>query len=187
MWKSTLIESLKNQFSRKLHIFDKTKFRHHSTRTILYRFFMFIPEMTCSLTVSARLGQISFINLDYCLLWKNARDQLELSISIGVDCTVIPYSEILTYSITCPVADPEWVCLNPLPVDYFFNILWKWNNLVSMRPNNFIFMEYLRKMSQDQNGEPPTLYTYEPPFQKSWIRPCCLKRPFKIRQKKMVA
>ena len=47
---------------------------------------MFIPEMTCSLTVSNRLGRISLINLDYCLLLKYANDQLELSISVeGVE------------------------------------------------------------------------------------------------------
>ena len=43
---------------------------------------MFIPEMTFSLTLSNRLGQISFINLEYCLLEKNASDRFELSISV---------------------------------------------------------------------------------------------------------
>ena len=43
---------------------------------------MFIPEMTFSLTLSNRLGRISFINLEYCLLEKNASDRLELSISV---------------------------------------------------------------------------------------------------------
>ena len=43
---------------------------------------MFIPEMTCSLTVSNGLGRISLINLKYCLLLKYASDQLELSISV---------------------------------------------------------------------------------------------------------
>ena len=37
--------------------------------------------MTSSLTVFYRLGRISFINLNYCLLWKHASDWLELSIS----------------------------------------------------------------------------------------------------------
>ena len=27
---------------------------------------------------------------------------------------------------------------------FFFNILWKWNNLVSLRPNYFIFIGYLK-------------------------------------------
>ena len=40
----------------------------------------------------------------------------------------------------------QGVRLNPLPNRVFFNILWKWNNLVSLRPNYFIFMGYLRKM-----------------------------------------
>ena len=39
-----------------------------------------------------------------------------------------------------------------------------------MRPNYYIFMGYLRKMKENQQGEPPHLYTYEYPFQKSWIR-----------------
>ena len=45
---------------------------------------MFISEIhvTCSLTLSKQLWQISFINLDYCLLLKNANDRLNLSISV---------------------------------------------------------------------------------------------------------
>ena len=43
---------------------------------------MFILEITCSLSVSNRLGRISFINLNYCLLGKNESDPLELSISV---------------------------------------------------------------------------------------------------------
>ena len=34
--------------------------------------------------VSNRMGRISFINLDYCLLRKNASDRLELSISVDL-------------------------------------------------------------------------------------------------------
>ena len=45
---------------------------------------MFTPEIACSLTVSNRLGRISFINLDYCLLLKNASDWLELSIGVYI-------------------------------------------------------------------------------------------------------
>ena len=45
---------------------------------------MFIPEMTCSLTVSNLLGRISLINLDYCLLLKYANDRLELLISVYI-------------------------------------------------------------------------------------------------------
>ena len=44
---------------------------------------MFIPEMTCFLTVSNRLGH-SFVNLKYCLLLKYASDRLELSISVYI-------------------------------------------------------------------------------------------------------
>ena len=55
------------------YIFWQAKCLAHSTRAILYRFFMFIPEITCSLTVSNCLGRISFINLEYCLLWKKCK------------------------------------------------------------------------------------------------------------------
>ena len=44
---------------------------------------------------------------------------------------------------------------------------------VSVRPNYFIFMRYLRHLKWDKISE-VNLYTYEPPFQKSWIRPCLL-------------
>ena len=40
--------------------------------------------------------------------------------------------------------------LEPPSCPPFFNILWKWNNLVSQRPNYFIFLGYLRKMSKNQ-------------------------------------
>ena len=46
------------------------------------------------------------------------------------------------------MADPDGaqgVRLNPLPSPVFLNILWKWNNLFSMRPNYFILMEYFRE------------------------------------------
>ena len=43
---------------------------------------MFIPEIKSSLTISNRLWRILFINLDYCLLLKNASDWLELSIIV---------------------------------------------------------------------------------------------------------
>ena len=34
--------------------------------------------------------------------------------------------------------------------------------MVSLRPNYFIFMGYLRQMRYNQQSEPPHLYTYEP-------------------------
>ena len=43
-----------------------------------------------------------------------------------------------------------------------------WNS----EPSYFIFMEYLRKIKQNQQSEPKHLYTYEPPVQKFCIRPC---------------
>ena len=57
-----------------------------------------------------------------------------------------------------PAADPDGVHWTPLSIPSFLNILWKWNNLVSVRPNYFIFMGYLISAK----GTP-----YEPPFQKS--------------------
>ena len=58
-----------------------------------------------------------------------------------------------------------------------------------MRPNYFIFMGYLSKMRSNQQGEPPQLYSYEPPFQNPGSAPVipepiyytpletCLKQP----------
>ena len=52
----------------------------------------------------------------------------------------------------------------------FLNILWKWNNLVSVRPNYSMFMGYLRNMRYNQQSYPQHIYTYELTFQKCWIR-----------------
>ena len=49
----------------------------------------------------------------------------------------------------------------PPPRQPFLNILWKWNNLVSGRPNYFIFMGHLRKWDQNQS-ESQHLDIYEP-------------------------
>ena len=43
-------------------------FPDHTHLLFYIDFFMFIPEKTCSLTVSNQLGRISFINLDNYLL-----------------------------------------------------------------------------------------------------------------------
>ena len=75
--------------------------------------------------------------------------------------------------VAVPVADPEGalgVAWAPSPLP-FLNILWKWNNLGSLRPNYFIIMGYLSKMRSNQQCEPPYLYTHEPPSEESWIRP----------------
>ena len=71
------------------------------------------------------------------------------------------------------VADPEGVqgfARIPSPPSVFKYPM-KINNLLSLRPNYFIFMGYLRKMRTNQQSETPLLYTYAPPFQKSLIRP----------------
>ena len=61
-----------------------------------------------------------------------------------------------TYNITrfaCDKGPKQLRIFSPLPL--FLNILWKWNNLVSVRPNYFIFMGYLRKMRYNQRSDPP--------------------------------
>ena len=71
------------------------------------------------------------------------------------------------------MADPEGVqgvCWNPpfpspLP---FFNFLWKWNNLFSLRPNYFIFIGYLRKKWDKISKANSTELCI---IQKFWIRP----------------
>ena len=53
--------------------------------------------------------------------------------------------------------------LDPLPPPPPLNIPWKWNNLVSVRPNYFIFMGYLRKMIKFSKANPlPSLYIWTP-------------------------
>ena len=45
--------------------------------------------------------------------------------------------------------------LNPTPRPRpILNILWNWNDLVSVRPKYFIFVGFLRKMKQIQQSEP---------------------------------
>ena len=44
--------------------------------------------------------------------------------------------------------------------------------MISVRPNCFILMEYLRKMRKISKANPPYLCTKEPPLQKFWISPC---------------
>ena len=63
------------------------------------------------------------------------------------------------------VLDPEGVhgvrSNHPLRLP-FLNIL---TNLVSVRPNDFIFMEYLREIDKISKAKPHTfIYTYEPLF-----------------------
>ena len=53
---------------------------------------------------------------------------------------------------------------NPHPCPTFRNILLKW-------PNYFNFMGSFKKIEIKLAERPPTLYIYEPPSQKSWIRP----------------
>ena len=67
------------------------------------------------------------------------------------------------------VADPEEFqgfaqTLSPPPPPPFLNVLWKWNNWVSVRPNYFFFIGYLGKMRENQQSEPPQLYILWTPF-----------------------
>ena len=56
---------------------------------------MFIPEITCSFSESNRLWRISFINLDYCHLLKNASDRLELSVNVHMENVTNLFVQIL--------------------------------------------------------------------------------------------
>ena len=65
------------------------------------------------------------------------------------------------------VADSKGVKLvrsNHPPRPSFLNILWKWNNFVSVRPNYFIFMGYLIKKKWDEisKADPHTLIHMNP-------------------------
>ena len=75
-------------------------------------------------------------------------------------CTVSPKHSLLS-------GGSRGGLLEPPSYPPFLNILWKWNNLVSMRLNYFIFMRYVRKMgtgaqqrikglAQWRNAVPPT-------------------------------
>ena len=76
--------------------------------------------------------------------------------------------------VVCSVADPERVqgVQTPIPLP-FKNILWKWNNLVSVRPNYFnnlvsvrpnyfIFIGYLRKIRKISKANPHTSIHMKP-------------------------
>ena len=51
----------------------------------------------------------------------------------------------------------------------FLHILWKWNNLVSLRPNYFVSWNIFKELRYNQQSESQHVYTSEPHFQKSWI------------------
>ena len=54
----------------------------------------------------------------------------------------------------------------------FLSILWKWNNLVSVRPSFLHFHGIFKKMRSNQplKANPTPLYIWTP-FQKSWVGP----------------
>ena len=86
---------------------------------------------------------------------------------ISPTMTALQWLVIVVFS---SVADPEGVQvirLNHPLCPSFLNILWKWNNLVSARPKGIF-----KRNEKISKPNPPHIYTYEPPFQKSWIRPC---------------
>ena len=84
---------------------------------------------------------------DKCLLLS-----VHFDISIG--------SRVLNFGLSLLNASSEWsyesrwriqrglrgFARTPIPRPKFLSIPWKWNNLVSKRPNYFIFMRDLRKM-----------------------------------------
>ena len=61
------------------------------------------------------------------------------------------------------MADQEEVEPPSLPTIFKY-IQWKWNNLVSMRPNYFILMGYLRKWEKISKVNPHTFMYTNPPF-----------------------
>ena len=62
--------------------------------------------------------------------------------------------------------------LEPPPCPPFINILKKLNNLVSMRPKEFHFHGIFKKNEIRSANRTTAISTHEPPFQKSWTRPC---------------
>ena len=83
-----------------------------------------------------------------------------------------------------PSADPGFlkkgfICIKVLGSICWFSIIylnipWKWNNLVSLRPNHFIFIGYLKTGTWRRSSEPPldpllftiTIYLRKPPMPK---------------------
>ena len=51
-----------------------------------------------------------------------------------------------SYKVSSGSRGGQGVSLNPPSRPQFLYNLWKWNNLVSVRPNYFVFMGYLRKI-----------------------------------------
>ena len=77
-----------------------------------------------------------------------------------------------SYFLFKSVADPEGgsggsLDTPPPPPLFFLNIPWKWNNLVSLRPNYFIFKGYLRKNEIKSAKRTPL-----PPFPLHIWTPC---------------
>ena len=78
---------------------------------------------------------------------------------------------------TCTVANPEGfggfdrIPLLAPPPHPSLKILWKWNNLVSVRPNSFLFMGYLGKCDKSAKRHPPPPLLYEPLFRNPWSVP----------------
>ena len=76
--------------------------------------------------------------------------------------------------LTVAVAGPDGSRLKPPPHPTpppppFLNIPRKRNNLVSVRPKYFILMEFFF-FKKNEIKSTKRIQTYEPPFQKSWIR-----------------
>ena len=90
---------------------------------------------------------------------------------------------VLLLCIICSVAYPEGVqgftwTRTPLhppppPPPPFLNILWKWNNLVSVRPNYFIFMGHLRKLRENYKQSQHHTFIHTNPLSRNPIHPWC--------------
>ena len=126
------------------------------------------PSPTQLLFCSTIYRQIILFNEPFCsrswTCWNNLRKVDCNSCSCRIKTFFMRVWLFFTRAFTArihTVADPEGaqrIPSNPPPCRPFLNIIWKWNNLVSVRPNYFIFMGYLRKWDKISKGT-PTLFT----------------------------
>ena len=80
----------------------------------------------------------------------------------GADLGFLERGVLMYKSVGVPFADF---------ISFFSNIPWKWNNLISLRPNYFIFIGYLNLGGMDGGSSKPP----EPPLDPPLIPYGCLK------------
>ena len=115
--------------------------------------------------------------------------------SLSCITSIGQYCSVLNRGIgSALVAALQWQIQRGSVGSRLLNILWKWNNLVSVRPNYFIFMGFglsetklfhfhgIFKINETKSVKrTPTPYTYGPHFQESIIRPSIWRYTWKIR------